>query len=107
MKRTALIRKTPMRTKRKAKPKALKDYHGSIALMPCEVCGMWPVEVHHVRWDGYQSITRNHKLVIALCHLHHRTGPLAVHVLGNQPFEFLHSVSQHAIAVANWERFNG
>jgi hypothetical protein len=81
-------------------------HHAYVATLPCIGCGNRPVEVHHVRHDGRQSISRNHKLVVSLCAEHHRTGPQAVHVIGHPAFNALFGVDQYAIAQKLWEKRN-
>jgi len=68
---------------------------------------MWPVEVHHVIFDGSGRITRNHKLVLPLCLTCHRTGENAVHRIGSRGFNFLFGVDQFALAQSLWEQNSG
>lgn len=75
--------------------------------MPCIACGVWPVEVHHVIFDGLGRITRNHKLVLPVCPHDHRTGPNAVHVIGSQAWNELHGINQIERARRLWEEHNG
>jgi hypothetical protein len=117
MKRSALIRRTPLRkarpTQRRcvAKPKVRKAaayvrHHAWIRTLPCRACGAWPVEAHHVRHDGLKGISRNHELVIPLCPSCHRTGRNAVHRIGTPKFEALFGFSQIAVACALWAQSN-
>lgn len=115
MLRTPLKRKTPLRKVRltprrkdAAPRKPIKTaaevrHHGRVASLPCEACGSWPVEVHHVRHDGRKGITRNHRLVIALCPICHRTGQNAVHTIGSPQFDALYGFSQFRRAQELWE----
>jgi hypothetical protein len=114
VKRSPLTRKTPLRkvrptqrrkgpTRKPVKTAAEREHHRRVALMPCLACGVWPVEVHHVRHDGRTSITRNHKLVIPLCSVCHRTGPNAVHTIGHPAFNELHGINQIERARRLWE----
>lgn len=52
-----------------------------VAKHPCLVCGMWPVEVHHVR-TGNQS--KNDRRVVPLCEFHHRDSRMGFHGLGSE-----------------------
>lgn len=97
------LRRIPMKRKAKAKPQAERDHHRKVAVMPCLACGSWPVEVHHVRHDGRTSISRNHKLVVPLCSVHHRTGPDAVHVIGHPAFNERFGINQYKRAKRLWE----
>lgn len=122
MKRFPLARKTPLKRKRdtprrrnaartvSAKPKGKsageKRFHAFVASLPCEGCGAWPVEVHHVISDGFKRLTRNHRLVLSLCPLCHRTGPNALHAIGTAAWNALHGFAQHERAAKLWEEFS-
>lgn len=96
------------RTKPKpgAAPLAAEKRHlAYIASLPCLICGA-PSEVHHVHSDGMKRIARSHKRTIALCPLHHRTGPQAVHALGHAGFNLTFDIDQLAIADSLWETRN-
>jgi hypothetical protein len=110
MKRMSLTRKTPLKrlgpikARRKAKPAAERSHHAYVVTLPCIACGAWPVEVHHVRHDGRTSISRNHKLVVPVCSVCHRTGSNAVHTIGHPAFNALFGVDQYAVARQLWEK---
>lgn len=106
MKRTPLLRRTPMgRCKpierkpmkakpRPRKPKAVRDYLGYVAELGCIICRM-PATVHHVTSDGLKRITRSDELVIGLCPRHHmiQHGPKdSIEALGHAGFEAVYNV---------------
>lgn len=74
-----------------------------IAQMGCLVCG-GEAAVHHVVSDGYQRITRNHKLVAPLCPFHHQYNHDAVHVIGHRKFTEVHGIDLLKWATLEWER---
>jgi len=66
---------------------AEKRHADRLAKMPCLVCGMRPVELHHVK-DGPGG-KRDHTQIAPLCPSHHRTGPQAVHAMSREDFNKL------------------
>lgn len=98
-----LARHSPMKRKARPKSAAEKRFHGRVKGMMCMACGQWPVEVHHVRHDGKTSISRNHRLVIPLCSVCHRTGPEAVHAIGHPAFNELWGINMFERARRLWE----
>jgi hypothetical protein len=114
VRRSPIARRTPLKPGRatlsrsrivarpRPKPAAHKRHHERIAAMPCIACSSWPVEVHHVIYDGSARITRDHRLVLPLCPRCHRTGPTAVHVIGSAAWNELHGIDQLALATSLW-----
>ena len=103
------MKRSPLRAKRptprrnegrvqhqRMKPKASspptseeKAHLARVALMPCCVCGRWPVQVHHVTASVHGGrISRSHKRVVPLCFQHHKEegGPLSVESLSHSGF---------------------
>jgi hypothetical protein len=85
-----MIRRSPLRAKRKHKPVELGRYHDWVAQQPCLACG-GQATVHHV--TGYADrpgrFSRDHWLVVPLCPAHHQIqhGPRqSVEALGHQGF---------------------
>jgi hypothetical protein len=68
---------SPKRAARKAKEasEGARDYMARVALIPCLICGAWPVELHH------EAKPRSDWNVLPLCPAHHRReyGPGAYH----------------------------
>jgi hypothetical protein len=71
--------KTPKR--KRIKPGRVEDreHLARVAMLPCCVCGHWPVEVHHIRATGSMGRKAGDDETIPLCVWHHRTGPQAFH----------------------------
>lgn len=89
------------------KPTAAERKHMSaVAEMPCLVCGIEPVTLHHVtstRWGG--RFTRSHKLVVPLCPRHHliQHGPHeSVERLGHGGFYRVHGIDLLVVADKLW-----
>ena len=83
MKRTALLRKTPLARKhpgtRSRTPKRTRDfeYLAKVRALGCCICGR-DAEAHHIR-SGYGTSQRASDLeAIPLCPKHHREGPEGV-----------------------------
>ncbi len=87
------MRRTPLKQKRdtprrregrvshirvKPRPGAPPDkderrHQARVAALPCLVCAVWPVTLHHVSASIYGGrITRSHKRVVPLCAKHHQ-----------------------------------
>lgn len=99
-----MLRRTGIKRKAKSKPASERRHHERVASLPCAACGSSPVEVHHVIFDGRARITRNHRLVVPLCPFTcHRTGPQAVHVIGERAFWELHGINLYERAQRLWE----
>lgn len=100
MKRTPLLRKTPMRRKA-AKPKGHKDWVGTkqkvdlsrmdccpeaearaaaLVALGCVCCRRRDAEIHHLRNGMGKSVRSPWWRTIPLCSLHHREGPIGVAV---------------------------
>lgn len=79
-----------MKEKAGAAPTAEEKRHmDRVAGLPCLVCGVMPVTLHHVSSDGTKRIARSHKLVTPLCPRHHliQHGPReSVEALGHAGF---------------------
>ena len=63
------------------KPRRKKDpaHLARVASLPCCVCGVSPVEVHHIRSGMGMGQRAGDDETIPLCPWHHRTGPVAFH----------------------------
>ena len=87
----------------KRKTAAEHRHHDRVGQMPCIACGRWGVHVHHVVSNGYQRITRDHKLVLPLCPDCHTDGPYAVHKVSYDTFRDVMGVDQLPAAQALWD----
>lgn len=78
-----------------------------VAKLPCLVCGVKPVTLHHVRATIHGGgISRSHKYVTPLCPKHHlyQHGPReSVEALGHGGFYKAHGVDLLAEATRLWE----
>lgn len=80
-----------------------------IAALPCLVCGVWPVTLHHVSSDGFKRIARSHKLIVPLCARHHQIqhGPReSVEALGHAGFTALYGIDLLVWAERAWDLRN-
>ena len=80
-----------MNVAKKGKSASDRKHHARVALLPCLVCGSWPVDVHHVVGlaDAPGRLPKRHDRVVPLCKRHHdvQHGPRdSVHALGHQGF---------------------
>jgi len=92
----------------KKKPNKLeRERLQTISEMPCYACfqdgkGEVPSEVHHIR--NHTGIGRRppHSDTIPLCHSHHRTGKISVH-LGKKAFVERYGTEQEILKKINRE----
>jgi hypothetical protein len=129
MKRTPLVRKTPLRS-RAATPKvkhpervahgrmkrkatdmnALEELHvARVRKMPCLVTGYAPAGVaHHLMKAPGKRCRRDHRWVVPLTALYHNMGDRSVHALGSEAeFERVHGLAPGfliAWAKREWEK---
>jgi len=130
MKRTPLVRRTPLRAKspsadrtarksrlvaaapikvkRKPAPPAIEKRHlARVAAMPCLVTGMRPVQVHHVTGyaDRMGRIARTNRCVVPLHFTMHKHegGPRSVERLGHRGFYEDHGVDLFAVGNRLWQ----
>lgn len=72
----------------------------------CVVCGsMLLINVHHIIHINGQRITKDHWLVVKLCHDCHQTGKVSVHGLGGEA-KFLEVTGWDLVAIAVLNRHN-
>ena len=64
---------------------ASKRHMARVASLPCAICGMQPVHVHHVREGQGAAQRAQDTLTIPLCPDHH-TGANGIHGLGRKGF---------------------
>ena len=105
-----------MKPKAGAKPDAAEQAHmDRVAQMPCLVCGVRPVTLHHVTAyaDRLGRIPRSHKLVVPLCPRHHQavhddaSDPQSVERLNHRGFYDKHGIDLYAEAQRLWSESNG
>ena len=93
----------PKPTKRpRIKPKRVSDPErlARVAMLPCAVCGHWPVDVHHLRANVGTGQRAGDDETIPLCKFHHQTGPLAFHN-GPKIFQALYGTEMELLAETN------
>ena len=96
-----------MKPKAGAAPTAEERSHmARVAKLPCVVCGVWPVHLHHVtaKIEGGR-IRRSHRRVVNLCPVHHQIqhGPLeSVHALSHRGFWLRYGIDLLAKADDLW-----
>jgi hypothetical protein len=119
MKRSPLRAKrpTPRRNEGRVQHKRMKPKAGApptaeearhierVGQMPCAVCTMRPVQVHHVTATVHGGrISRSHKRVVPLCFKHHKIegGPLSVESLSHSAFTKQWGLDLLSLADALW-----
>ena len=99
------MKRTPLRTKGKPyKPAAVRRHHERVGEMPCLVCGVNWVTLHHptAHADKPGRVARDEWLVVPLCPRHHliQWGPRwSVEALGHQKFFAIHGIDLLAEAI--------
>lgn len=97
-----------MKPKVGAPPTAEERRHlAYVASLPCLVCGVKPVTVHHVTATVHGGRTsRSHKLIVPLCAAHHQHdyGKLSVERLSHSGFQRVHGIDLYAEALKLWTR---
>lgn len=85
---------------------AAQRHLGRVAQLPCCLCGVRPVQVHHLREGGAAGAGEraNHWLTIPLCPEHH-TGTTGVH--GDKSMLRLVGKSEHQLLGETLERLYG
>lgn len=73
--------------------KAEKLHMGRIAEMPCAVCGVYGVHVHHIRTGVGMGRRASNLDTIPLCPEHHQ-GMTGIHGMGRKAFERNYGVSE-------------
>ena len=99
--------------KKKVATKAEKERLAQIGSMPCYACFQdgreVDAEVHHIRKHTGMGLRPPHSDTIPLCHSHHRTGKISVH-LGKKEFEKRYGTEQEILKKINreikWEQEN-
>ena len=71
------FQKTPKPTPEEER--AGKEHMARVAQLPCVICGIRPVEVHHCICDRFSGKKASDFDTIPLCPACHRTGPQAIH----------------------------
>lgn len=92
------------------RPTAKEDRHlRAVRQKPCTVCGVRPVEAHHVVGyaDKMGRAPKRHDRVVPLCALHHRDSREAVHAIGHQRFCADHGIDLMLVALQLWEKSGG
>lgn len=66
--------------------KSEKAHMNKVAQLPCAVCGIQPVSVHHIRTGIGMGRRANNFQVIPLCYEHHQ-GNKGIHGMGRKAWE--------------------
>ena len=72
---------------------AAKRWMGRVAQLPCCICGVHGVQVHHLKEGTGASQRAADTLVLPLCELHH-TGSEGIHGLGRKGFYMRYKKSE-------------
>lgn len=96
------IPKEPKRKRIKPKRTEDKDRLSRVAMLPCCVCGFWPVEVHHLRANVGTGQKAGDDETIPLCVWHHRESPFAFHQ-GPKIFQFKYGTEMELLEKTNIE----
>lgn len=105
MKRTPLIRRTPLakvnnKRKRKLYAKNFGDYADLIRQMPCVVCGRFDCEPHHVKSRGAGGDKSSLVPLDRRCHI-------MFHAMGKESFERRFMIDLESEAALLWHEFGG
>lgn len=70
-----------------------KRWMSRVAQLPCCICGVYGVHVHHIKEGTGASQRAADTLVLPLCELHH-TGSEGIHGLGRKGFYMRYKKSE-------------
>ena len=59
-----------------------REHLAKVADLPCLICGIHGVEIHHLRSGCGMGQRSSHFRVLPLCSVHHRTGGFGVAIHG-------------------------
>ena len=101
-----LVKKNFLEDMKKKPNKIERERLKTIAEMPCYACFQDgfenQAEVHHIRKHTGMGLRPPHSDTIPLCHSHHRTGKISVH-LGKREFEKKYGTEQEILKKINRE----
>ena len=79
--------------------KAEREHIAKVAGLSCIICGIRPVEVHHLRAGMGLGQRSSHFRTIPLCYVHHRTGGFGVAIHGGtREFQRIHGTEEELLA---------
>ena len=70
-----------------------REYMGKVAQLPCAICGVYGVHVHHIRTGIGMGRRASNFDTLPLCPEHHQ-GKSGIHGCGRKAFEKLHDVTE-------------
>ena len=70
-----------------------REYMGKVAQLPCAICGVYGVHVHHIRTGIGMGRRASNFDTLPLCPEHNQ-GMTGVHGCGRKAFEKLHNVTE-------------
>lgn len=70
-----------------------REYMGKVAQLPCAICGVYGVHVHHIRTGIGMGRRASDFDTMPLCPEHHQ-GMTGFHGCGRKAFEKLHDVTE-------------
>lgn len=85
----------------KAPTAAEYRHHDRLRAIGCLICAA-DASIHHVISNGFQRITKDHRLVAPLCPAHHQDGPEAVHKIGQDRFNAIFEIDLLTWAIDEW-----
>jgi hypothetical protein len=92
-----------------------RRFMARVATLPCLVCGVQPVTLHHISATVHGGrISRSHKLLAPLCARHHQkvydpkdSDPISVEGLGHARFFRKYGIDLLAVAERLWLKWSG
>ena len=80
-----------------------REYMGKVAQLPCAICGVYGVHVHHIRTGIGMGRRASYFDTLPLCQEHHQ-GKSGIHGMGRKAWELHHGITELQLLKQTKER---
>lgn len=80
-----------------------REYMGKVAQLPCAICGVYGVHVHHIRTGIGMGRRASNFDTLPLCPEHHQ-GKSGIHGMGRKAWELHHGITELQLLKQTKER---
>ena len=80
-----------------------REYMGKVAQLPCAICGVYGVHVHHIRTGIGMGRRASDFDTLPLCPEHHQ-GKSGIHGMGRKAWELHHGITELQLLKQTKER---
>lgn len=80
-----------------------REYMGKVAQLPCAICGVYGVHVHHIRTGIGIGRRASNFDTLPLCPEHHQ-GKSGIHGMGRKAWELHHGITELQLLKQTKER---